>query len=129
MKAAADPNLRVLKTMKNATIRHAVTSNIERIMNAGGHVTTETELAVRSGIPKSVLRSILVGAVDVDVDALDAIANALHVDASILLAPAAPADPVSIYRGRIAALPADQQQRIQDFIDSAFAKHDEHAVN
>lgn len=115
--------------MKNATIRHAITSNIERLMSAGGHILTETELAARSGIPKPTLRGILVGAVDVDVDALDAIANALHVYASALLASTAPADPISIYRDRIAALPADQQQRIQDFIDSVSAKYEEQAVN
>lgn len=130
MKATADPNLRVLKTMKNATIRHAVTSNIERIMNAGGHNITEAELAARARIQPSALRSILDGSVDVDVDTLAVISEALGVSANALLAnPAAPADPLSIYRDRIAALPADQQQRIQDMIDATMAKHEEQLVH
>lgn len=130
MKAAADPNLRVLKTMKNATIRHAVTSNIERLMRAEGRSITEAELAARSHIQPSILRSILDGSIDVDVDMLGVIANALGISADALLAsPSATPDPVAIYRNRIAALPAAQQQRIQDLIDSTLARHQEHAVN
>lgn len=124
MKAAADPNLRVLKTMKNATIRYAVTSNIERFMRAGGHNITEAELAARAHIQPSTLRNILDGSVDVDVDTLDVIAKALGVSATALLASASD-DPIATYRDRIAALPADQQQRIQDLIDSVVAQYEE----
>jgi transcriptional regulator with XRE-family HTH domain len=124
------PNLRAVKTMKNATIRYAVTSNIERFMRAGGHNITEAELAARSHIQPSALRSILDGSIDIDVDTLDVIAEALGVSANDLLAsPAAPADPLSIYRDRIAALPADQQQRIQDLIDSVMAQFEEQPVH
>jgi transcriptional regulator with XRE-family HTH domain len=116
--------------MKNTTIRDAVASNIERFMCAGGHNLTEAELAVRAHIPESTLRCVLDGSVDVDVDAIDAIAKGLGVSPSALLSsPAAPADPLSVYRDRIAALPADQQQRIQDMINSITAQHEEQPVN
>ncbi|CAE6901649.1 helix-turn-helix domain-containing protein [Paraburkholderia domus] len=116
--------------MKNATIRYAVASNIERFMRAGGHSLTEAELAARARIPESTLRGVLVGSIDADVDALDVIAKALGVSPGALLAsPAAPADPLSIYRDRIAALPADRQQRIQDMINSVTAQYEEQPVN
>lgn len=112
--------------MKNVTIRHTITSNIERLMSAGGRTLTEAELAARSGIPESTLRAILCGTVDVDVDTLDAIAKALFVNTDALLATSL--DPVAQYRDQIAALPADQQQLIQDFIDSVLAQHEEQRV-
>ena len=116
--------------MKNSAIRHAITTNIQRLMLATEDVRTETELAARSRIRQSTLQGILSGATDTDVDMLGAIAKALGVDASALVAdPALPVDPVTLYRSRIAALPADQQQRIQEFIDSVSAAHEEVAVH
>lgn len=116
--------------MNNATIRNAVTSNIERFMRAGGHNITEAELAARARIPESTVRGILDGSLEADVDALDVIAKALGVSANALLAPpSAPADPLSIYRDRIAALPADQQRRIQDMLDATMAQHEEQPVH
>lgn len=99
-------------------------------MRAGGHNTTEAELAVRAAIPESTVRGILNGSHDADVDTLDAIAKALNISPSALLAPSSvPTDPLSIYRDRIAALPADQQQRIQAMIDSTMAQHEEQPVH
>ena len=116
--------------MKNSTIRYAIATNIQRLMLTTEDVRTETELAVRSCILQSALQAILCGATDVDVDTLAAIANALGVDASALVAdPELPVDPLTLYRSRIAALPADQQQRIQEFIDSVSAAHEEPAVH
>ncbi|MFM0432418.1 helix-turn-helix transcriptional regulator [Paraburkholderia aspalathi] len=115
--------------MKNATIRYAISSNIERFMRATPDTRTEAELAARAHIPKSTVQGILRGLIDVDVDMLDAIAKVLRVSASALLAPSAEAvDPISLYRDRIVDLPADQQQRIQDFIGSVYAAHEEHAT-
>lgn len=116
--------------MKNSAIRHAIATNIQRLMLATEDVRTEAKLAARSSIRQSTLRDILSGAVDVDVDMLAAIAKVLGVDASALVAdPASPVDPLAPYRSRIAALPDDQQQRIQEFIDSVSAAHDEAAVH
>ncbi|MFM0060025.1 helix-turn-helix transcriptional regulator [Paraburkholderia phytofirmans] len=115
--------------MKNATIRNVIASNIERLMLETPDIRTEAELAARARVTKSTVQRILRGFIDANVDVLDAIAKALNVSASVLLAPpAAPSDPISMYRDRIAALPADQQQRIQAFIDSVSAKYEEQAV-
>lgn len=116
--------------MKNATIRYVIASNVERLLRAAPGIGTELELATRAGIRQSTVRSILRGSVDADVDTLDAIARALNVSARALLAsPATLADPLAIYRDRIAALPADQQQRIQNFINLVPAQHEEHAAH
>ena len=56
--------------------------------------------------------------------------RALSVDASALFAdPELPVDPLAPYRSRIAALPADQQQRIQVFLDSVSEAYEEVAVH
>ncbi|MFM0405201.1 hypothetical protein [Paraburkholderia dipogonis] len=116
--------------MKNATIRYAIASNIERIMLATPDLHTELELAGRTRIQQSVVRAILSASIDVDVDTLDLIAKALNVSASALLAnPSATIDPLSIYRDRIAALPHDKQQRIQEFIDSVSSRYEEQVTN
>lgn len=116
--------------MKNTTIRYAIASNIKRLMSATPDICTETELAARTRIHQSTVRSILAGTIDTDVDTLDSIAKALKVNVDALLAsPDSPLDPISTYRDRIAALPADQQKRIQDFIDSVSAKYEEELVN
>lgn len=116
--------------MKNSAIRYVIATNIQRLMLATENVRTETELAARSRIRQSTLRHILCGAIDVDVDMLATIAKELGVDASALVAdPESPVDPITQYRSRIAALPADQQQNIQEFIDSVFAAHEEAAVH
>lgn len=116
--------------MKNATIRYVIASNIERLMRAAPDISTEIGLAARTNIQQTTIRRILSGSIDVDVDMLDVIAKTLQVDAAALLSrPASPVDPIEMYRNRIAALPAAQQQRIQDLIDSTLARHQEHAVN
>lgn len=114
--------------MKHATIRYAIASNIKRLMLATPGIRTEIGLAARTDIQQSTLQGILSGAVDVDVDTLDIIAKALDVSARALLAPPSTMDdPISKYLDRIAALPVDQQQRIQDFMNSVSAQHEEQA--
>lgn len=116
--------------MKDTTIRYSIAFNIKRLMSVTIDARTETDLAVRTQIPQSTIQSILCGAFDVDVDTLDVIAKTLNVSADALLAsPSTPVDPISKYRDWIAALPADQQQRIQAFIDSIPAMHEEEATH
>jgi transcriptional regulator with XRE-family HTH domain len=116
--------------MKNATIRYVIASNIERLMRAAPDVITEIGLAARTNLQQTTIRRILSGSIDVDVDTLDIIAKALQVDAAALLSrSASPVNPIEMYRDRIAALPVDQQQRIQDFIDSVSAKHEEQVIS
>ncbi|CAN7648969.1 helix-turn-helix domain-containing protein [Paraburkholderia terricola] len=115
--------------MKNATIRYVIASNIRHLMLDAPDPRSEAELAARARIPKSTVQNVLNASIDVDMDVLDAIAEALGVSAPTLLAPPGlPVDPISKYRERIAALPADQQKRIQDFINSVAASHEEAAV-
>jgi hypothetical protein len=116
--------------MKNVSIRHAIATNIKRFMTKTLDVTTDAELSVRSGLPLSTLRAVLDGLVDTDVDMLGAIAAALDVDVSALLAqPDLPVDPLAQYHDQIAALPAVQRQRIQEFIDSVMATYEGAAAN
>lgn len=112
------------------TTRHAIAANIRRLLASASDVQIETELAARTHLHQSTVRTILCGNSDVDVDTLDIIAKALDVPPKTLLSSSAPSlDPIARYRDRIAALPPDQQQRIQDFIDLVSAEHEGEPVN
>lgn len=68
------------------TIRGAIAANVKRYMTNHPYAGTEATLAAHSAIPKVKITRILAGTIDCDVDMIAALADALGVQSSDLLA-------------------------------------------
>ena len=110
------------------TIRAVIAANLTQYMTGHPYAGTQATLAAHSAVPKVKISRILDGAVDSDVDTLAALASALGVPSSALLAdPSDAKDRTNALLDKLLSLPLEARAKISRFIDSVATDAQPHA--